>query len=82
MSKANREIAALINEIEVVNENRNEASRLAEGFKDMSREERGESLATRDTLKERYDDIVVELNDKHGIRLPMHDFIIRMRDNA
>ena len=80
MYKSNQGLALLINEIEVINMQKSDASRLAEGFKDMSSKERDESLTTRHTLKERYDDIVVELHDKYDIRLPMYNFIIKMRE--
>ena len=79
MSKSNQELAMLINEIEVINMKRSDASRLAEGFKDMSSKERDESLTTRTTLKERYDDIVIELHDRFDIKMPMYSFIIKMR---
>ena len=79
MSKSNQDLAMLINEIEVINIKRSDASRLAEGFKDMSSKERDESLTTRTTLKERYDDIVIELHDRFDIKMPMYSFIIKMR---
>tara|TARA_B100000497_G_C7523083_1_gene317735 strand:- start:516 stop:761 length:246 start_codon:yes stop_codon:yes gene_type:complete len=72
----------LINEIEVISIKRAEASRKAESFKDMSSEEKNESLITRITLKERYDDIVVELHDRFDIKLPMYNFIIKTREIA
>jgi hypothetical protein len=82
MYKSNQGLALLINEIEVINMQISDASRLAEGFKGMSSKERDESLTTRNTLKEKYDDIVVELHDKYDIRLPMYNFIIKMRKAA
>ncbi|MDG1315539.1 MAG: hypothetical protein P8P29_08470 [Flavobacteriaceae bacterium] len=78
----NKKLAALINEIEVINIKRNEASRLAKDFKNMDSEEKYQSIHTRNTLKERYDDIVIELHDKYGIKLPLYDFIIKMREVA
>lgn len=82
MSKSNQDLAMLINEIEVINIKRSDASRLAEGFKDMSSKEKDESLTTRTTLKERYDDIVIELHDRFDIKLTMYSFIIKMREVA
>ena len=80
MSKSNQELAMLINEIEVINLKRVDASRLAESFKDMSSKEKDESLTTRTTLKERYDDIVIELYDRFDIKLTMYSFIVKMRE--
>tara|TARA_R110002012_G_scaffold22589_9_gene77907 strand:+ start:738 stop:986 length:249 start_codon:yes stop_codon:yes gene_type:complete len=82
MCKSNQGLAFLINEIEVISMQRSDASRLAEGFRDMSSKERDESLTTRNTLRERYDDIVVELHDKYDITLPVYNFIIKMREIA
>ena len=78
----NKKLAALINEIEVINIKRNEASRLAKDFKNMDSEEKYQSIHTRNTKKERNDDIVIELHDKYGIKLPLYDFIIKMREVA